>query len=125
VSTGPEQPPRGPQHSAIAAAEPNAMASARNAFRKGSIGGILTRINGRPVMLIMRADFKGRTFGIPKDRIGLYVDEKLGAARPALVAKAQEIVKHIGVDPLNTNINDVIDMVLFQAPDLLKMEFGQ
>lgn len=125
MSTGPEQPPRGPAHSAIAAAEPSPMASARNAFRKGCVGGLLTHVKGEPVMLLVRPDWKGRAFAIQKSRIHLYVDADAGAPTLLLASKAQEIAKHLGIDPLNVNINDIMDMVIFHADDLLKMESQQ
>lgn len=97
-------------------------AEGRHAWRKGAVAGLLTHVKGEPVLLVMRSDLRGRGVAIPKGRLPLYVDEKAGTARPTLVAKAREIAQLIGIDTLDVNVNNIMDMVLFQADDLRKME---
>jgi hypothetical protein len=107
-------------------ASPEALqAFAKHAWRKGNIAGMLTRYRGEPTLVLFHADKMGRSFGIQQSRIDLYVDFETGSARLALAAKAQEAARHMGIDPIDANVNAIMDMIMFQAEDLKKMPRGQ
>jgi hypothetical protein len=77
------------------------------------------------MLLLMRSDLKGRGVAIPQSRLPLYVDAQAGTPRPTLVAKAREVAQLLGIDTLDVNVNAIMDMVMFQADDLRKMERKQ
>lgn len=112
------------QRRAVRAVDPDAelRKHARCVVQKGGIGSFLSWARGEPIMIVYAVPARtGRGFAIQRSRIGLYVDEKTGAALPSLVAKAGEAARHMGIDPLDTNINEIVDVVMHQVPDLRAM----
>ena len=119
---------RSPDPLGFSAAQPSrVMLEQGSAWRKGPVGGLLTRlpVSGEPALILMKADLRGRSIAIPQSRLHLYVDEKAGMPTPRLAAKAREVALLVGIDPLDVNITAIMDMVMFQAPELLKMKRAQ
>jgi hypothetical protein len=84
------------------------QAFAKHAWRKGNIAGMLTRYRGEPTLVLFHVEKMSRSFGIQQSRIDLYVDFETGSARLALAAKAQEAARHIGIDPIDANVNAIM-----------------